>query len=337
MFGQNQPRSHHPHLALSKTESRKQIPQENCVYMAIALMGGLMLITKPALVVLALLLVGYGRLYHVERHEKSARPWSREHRSEPYSLHLGPGREGPEQMRASLHDLTKGLSLPKSANVYNVHVHDLYLYLYVDVFSLRITIRRNEHGRQLLQDLHDLELVYSFISKSWQVSSDGIFALSCIGVILLVISLEFLRRVQREYDSWIRRKDQKAFALAAAARNRDNAACASYEQEAEPGRKTATNTSMSPPLPERPLLRRPQRSVVDRMTLLQRQCIRSLIHMVQFGVAYFIMLLAMYYNGYIIICIVTGGFLGCFIFSWDQLLIDSKDKPEPTDVTGCCG
>ncbi|KAH0830849.1 Ctr copper transporter family protein [Fonsecaea pedrosoi] len=136
-----------------------------------------------------------------------------------------------------------------------------------------------------------------FISKSWQVSSDGIFALSCIGVILLVISLEFLRRVQREYDSWIRRKDQKAFALAAAARNRDNAACASYEQEAEPGRKTATNTSMSPPLPERPLLRRPQRSVVDRMTLLQRQCIRSLIHMVQFGVAYFIMLLAMYYNG----------------------------------------
>jgi solute carrier family 31 (copper transporter), member 1 len=41
------------------------------------------------------------------------------------------------------------------------------------------------------------------------------------------------------------------------------------------------------------------------------------MHMVQFSVTYFIMLLAVYYNGYFIICILIGAFLGFFIFAWD--------------------
>ena len=71
-----------------------------------------------------------------------------------------------------------------------------------------------------------------------------------------------------------------------------------------------------------------------------QQAIRAAIHVVQFGVAYFVMLLAMYYNGkstafcntafwkqkhrltlhtgYFLICIITGAFIGSFIFSWDQ-------------------
>lgn len=49
------------------------------------------------------------------------------------------------------------------------------------------------------------------------------------------------------------------------------------------------------------------------------QVIRALLHMVQFAVAYIIMLLAMYYNGYIIICIFIGAFLGSLIFSWEPL------------------
>ncbi|EXJ73032.1 uncharacterized protein A1O5_04181 [Cladophialophora psammophila CBS 110553] len=131
-----------------------------------------------------------------------------------------------------------------------------------------------------------------FISKTWRLSSAGIFGLSCIGVILLVISLEFLRRVQREYQGWIRRKDQKAYALVAA-RQPENGASTSREQEADPGRKTTA--LLNSPLPTRPLL--PKYRSVDRMTLLQRQFVCSLLHPVQFGVAYFIMLLAMYFNG----------------------------------------
>jgi len=65
--------------------------------------------------------------------------------------------------------------------------------------------------------------------------------------------------------------------------------------------------------------------------------------MLQFGVAPFVMLLAMHYNGrwifilhpgrtnpsifhpgYIIVCILIGAFLDSFIFSWDQLLNEIK-------------
>lgn len=52
---------------------------------------------------------------------------------------------------------------------------------------------------------------------------------------------------------------------------------------------------------------------------LIEQAIRALLHMLQFAVAYFVMLLAMYFNGYIIICIFIGAFLGSFIFSWEHL------------------
>jgi copper transporter 1 len=36
--------------------------------------------------------------------------------------------------------------------------------------------------------------------------------------------------------------------------------------------------------------------------------------MLQFGLAYLIMLLAMYYNGFVIISIVVGAWLGAFVF-----------------------
>lgn len=55
-------------------------------------------------------------------------------------------------------------------------------------------------------------------------------------------------------------------------------------------------------------------------TIVQ-QAVRALIHMLQFAVAYFIMLLAMYYNGYIIICIIIGAFLGFFLCSWEGIRI----------------
>ena len=55
-----------------------------------------------------------------------------------------------------------------------------------------------------------------------------------------------------------------------------------------------------------------------RLTIPQ-QALRALIHTAQFAVAYFVMLLAMYFNGYIIICIFLGAYIGSFIFSWDVL------------------
>jgi copper transporter 1 len=127
-----------------------------------------------------------------------------------------------------------------------------------------------------------------FISDTWQVTSGGMFAGSCIGVISLVISLEFLRRVQREYDGWIARKDRKMIADY----NRR------HDLDASSGSSVQNSNGKGPIVSTPPVtasVSAPPR--VDRPTLLQRQVIRSLLHMVQFGVAYFIMLLAMYFNG----------------------------------------
>ncbi|CAL3963988.1 unnamed protein product [Diplocarpon coronariae] len=134
-----------------------------------------------------------------------------------------------------------------------------------------------------------------FISKSWHITSKGMFAGSCIGVVLLVMSLEFLRRLGKEYDRFIFRQHQRAqFALAnAATKDKNGASC------------TTTATSKATPMPFRP-------------NILQ-QMVRASIHAVSFTVAYFVMLLAMYYNGYIIICIIIGAWLGAFVFQWESV------------------
>lgn len=42
-----------------------------------------------------------------------------------------------------------------------------------------------------------------FLSSSWHNTSSGMFAGSCIGVIILVVVLEALRRAGKEYDRYI--------------------------------------------------------------------------------------------------------------------------------------
>ncbi len=146
-----------------------------------------------------------------------------------------------------------------------------------------------------------------FIASSWHVTSSGMFAGACIGVILLTMSLEFLRRLVKEYDSYLVRSHAAA-------------------------RESKLSGSPVPAAGLRP-------------SVLQ-QAVRALLHMVQFAVAYFIMLyvptftprtdvwtrsvgllltsmnhcrLAMYYNGYIIICIFIGAYLGSFVFHWETM------------------
>lgn len=139
-----------------------------------------------------------------------------------------------------------------------------------------------------------------FLDSSWQITSKGMFAGSCIGVICLVICLEFLRRVGREYDAYLVR------------RHNIHQQIRGGSNSSSPGPKQATSSATG-------LLSTGNRSDgLVRPTLFD-QLIRALLHMVQFAVAYFIMLLAMYYNGYFIICIFIGAFLGSFIFAWEPL------------------
>jgi copper transporter 1 len=128
------------------------------------------------------------------------------------------------------------------------------------------------------------------------------FAGSCIGVVLLVMSLEFLRRLAQEYDRYIIKRHLQVQAAASAYLSRSGG------DEHMPLNDTSDRSS--------PGVVAAQYSF--RPSLLQ-QAGRATLHMLQFGIAYMIMLLAMYYNGYIIISIVIGAWLGSFIFTWQTI------------------
>lgn len=130
------------------------------------------------------------------------------------------------------------------------------------------------------------------------------FAGSCIGVILLVCSLEFLRRLGKEYDRYlVRQFERQAYQSL-----RSGSSDEHINQDRSCSNMKDTSTSSTRLAPKRTF----------RPTIIQ-QLTRALLHMLQFGVAYFIMLLAMYYNGYIIICILIGAFVGSFSFNWEKL------------------
>lgn len=168
------------------------------------------------------------------------------------------------------------------------------------------------------------------------------FAGSCIGVICLVLSLELLRRLGRVYDSFIVRRARLRrlyMSDSSTAQSTSNVPLRSEENtkpatnccggNVEPDARFSSADDITP-VPGSPQNgdSKKQASVsaaaaassanVIRDGAVQRErqegmlapyrpslvehSVRSLLHMVQFAVAYIIMLLAMYFNGYIIIC-----------------------------------
>lgn len=141
------------------------------------------------------------------------------------------------------------------------------------------------------------------------------------------MSLEFLRRMTREYDRYVmaermrymRRLSGSSSSSSSSNNNglveevaeRTNSADDKTGLMARRSgfkAKTATATATG----------ESKGMVMIRPTLIQ-QLIRAGLHMITFAVAYFVMLLAMYYNGYFIICILIGAFIGAFIFSWETV------------------
>lgn len=143
------------------------------------------------------------------------------------------------------------------------------------------------------------------------------FAGSCIGVICLVIALEFLRRIAREYDAFIVHRAQMRAQYLTPAQNPAASSSSDSADVSGTQKSTAAASATYPPAASSKFIR-------VRPTLIE-QTVRALLHMLQFAVAYFVMLLAMYFNGYIIICIFIGAFLGSFIFSWEYIGGGSKE------------
>ncbi|KAI1098274.1 copper transport protein ctr4 [Jackrogersella minutella] len=157
-----------------------------------------------------------------------------------------------------------------------------------------------------------------FLAESWYIENEGAFAASCIGVFILVICLELLRRLGKEYDSFILRQFQQHIAAQARASKEDGTCCSDAPA---PGPQVVT----------------------FRATPLQ-QLIRSVIHAFSFGVAYILMLIAMAFNGYIIICIIIGAGVGKFLCDWmiAKVVVGSESQSNKEaagleEPSVCCG
>lgn len=120
------------------------------------------------------------------------------------------------------------------------------------------------------------------------------------------MSLEFLRRASKEYDRYIVKQAQL---------KQQQAPNPSPAQESH----SEDGSSKNPVLATIMTARTTEVSRGKFRPNVFQQVIRAAFHMLQFAVAYFIMLLAMYYNGYIIISIIIGAFLGSFVFSWEAI------------------
>ncbi|KAF1973299.1 hypothetical protein BU23DRAFT_554288 [Bimuria novae-zelandiae CBS 107.79] len=143
------------------------------------------------------------------------------------------------------------------------------------------------------------------------------FAGSCIGVIFLVLALEALRRAGKEYDRYIIAQYNHSLADASPDTSASSNAV-NKNGSSDVARAVPTKHKFRP-------------------NVLQ-QALRALIHMLSFAFAYFVMLLAMYYNGYIIICIFIGAYLGYFIFGWESFSVTQRGQDRlEEEVTVCCG
>ncbi|KAI1641713.1 Ctr-domain-containing protein [Daldinia loculata] len=182
--------------------------------------------------------------------------------------------------------------------------------------------RESQTGECKISMLWNWETIDAcFLSESWQVKSRGGFAGLCIGVVLLVILLEFLRRASKIYDQHLIHQHVKATSALAATTVNNSSDTANGALMAKEG-----TTALVRATPFRPKL--------------WQQAIRASLHTIHFALAYWIMLLAMYYNGYVIICIILGAFIGFFIMQWEHIdprggSVASLDGGK--GVTGCHG
>ncbi|KAJ5946971.1 hypothetical protein N7454_003810 [Penicillium verhagenii] len=144
-----------------------------------------------------------------------------------------------------------------------------------------------------------------FLSTGWKIENHGMSAATCIGVVLLVVLVDFCRRVGHEYDNFLTRQ---------------------FQRQALNGSFAKTST-------------RHDSAITYRVTPLQ-QLTRAIIHAVTFAGGNMIMLLAMYFNVYLIICIFIGAGLGKFLCDWMVVTIGVDNLQETPLMVGtatCCG
>ncbi|KAH8778235.1 Ctr copper transporter family-domain-containing protein [Hyaloscypha sp. PMI_1271] len=185
--------------------------------------------------------------------------------------------------------------------------------------SLILSSKSYRHGTMnsvcdMLLNWHTIDAC--FLSSAFHIRSSFTFFLSCLAAFLLVISLEFLRRSQRDFDRYLRARN-------AILQDEEYALPEETEEKLLPNGGSGRESLMS--------------KLKARTPVVLEQLLRGFIHTVQFAVSYCIMLLFMYSNGYIIISILLGSLVGFALFTKDTLnyqqnqIIDIEEQEK-----SCC-
>lgn len=157
-----------------------------------------------------------------------------------------------------------------------------------------------------------------FIARGWHVRTKGMFAGTCIGVFLMVFFSQWLARVAKEFDRAVdSQRVNGAFALESDSSVEKSGGCFAPRVQ----RGGTTGQPILYVLSHRWLFQPASVSFVNHV-------IKCGLFTIQWGLSYLIMLLFMYYNGYVIISCILGAFLGKLAFS--------VGEPAALEEISCC-
>ncbi|GME75579.1 unnamed protein product [Ambrosiozyma monospora] len=187
-----------------------------------------------------------------------------------------------------------------------------------------------------------------FIAESWYANTRGKFAGSCIGVFLMVFAEQWLHRVHKQYVDSITQRRRTQYLI-----NKLNGT--STSATAATGDCCNSNTnSDSETYANEPYIKTVLMPIIEVLKHswywqklpgevypnLLDHVLLSLLYMVQFTFAYLIMLLFMYFNGYIIICCMLGALFGHYLFRYEPICNggcgSAVNEFEHTDARKCC-
>lgn len=183
-----------------------------------------------------------------------------------------------------------------------------------------------------------------FLARSWHVTSRGMFAGTCIGIFFWVMAYCWFHRFIVEYDNAIVDYKRKKYNLTCGSCCAGGAATdASSEEKGSTEEQDAvvTESTKSPGSDYWTPLKNTFSHKwylawmnKDKETIYPsplEHIGRSGLYLMEWTVSYLIMLLWMYYNGYVIITMILGYFFGQLFFNYTPLTVMPKrDYSTPT-------
>lgn len=160
------------------------------------------------------------------------------------------------------------------------------------------------------------------LTSSWRNNTKAKFAGTCIGVAFWVMLTECVRRWAREYDRYIIAQAKRQV------QQYEESLLAQNKVDPENGAKQGSRGTFQSLVPglftPRAMPAIPggngQAATMHRLRpSVFQQIIRAVLYAIQFTSAYLIKLIAMTYNGYLIISIILGALIGYFFATWDTL------------------